>query len=108
VELLTPALPLRAALCAPLIKLQVCLSEDEGCYSTAFKNQWLPFDAHFILLLALTVTQKQWSCPFLHFRFPTLLLPTPTSGQVFGEVTGKVARLTTNTAPVPARTKTSS
>lgn len=102
-ELLIPALLLKDALCIPLIKLQLHLSEDEECYSTAFKNQWLSFDARFILLLAIAVTQKKQSCHFLHFLLPTLL--TPTSVQLFGEVTGKVARLTT---PVPACKKPAS
>lgn len=59
VELLIPALLLKNALFIPLIELHLHLSEDEGCYSRAFKNQWLPFDACFILLLAITVTHKK-------------------------------------------------
>lgn len=59
------------------------------------------FDAHFILLLAVPVTQKKQSCLFLCFLFPFLLLLTPKSVQLFGEVTRKVVKLPTITL-VPA------
>lgn len=55
---------------------------------------------HFILLLAMPVTQKKQSCLFLSFLFPSLLLLTPKSVQLFGEETWKVAKLPTIT-PVP-------
>lgn len=56
---------------------------------------------HFILLLAMPVTQKKQSCLFLSFLFPSLLLLTPKSVQLFGEETWKVAKLPTITpAPV--------
>lgn len=105
VELLIPALLLKNALFIPLIELHL---HPLGCYSRAFKNQWLPFDACFILLLAITVTHKKQSSPFLQFLLPTLLLLTATSVQLFGEVTGKAARLIPNTTLVSCLEKTAS
>lgn len=48
----------------------------------------------------MPVTQKKQSCLFLSFLFPSLLLLTPKSVQLFGEETWKVAKLPTIT-PVP-------
>lgn len=48
----------------------------------------------------MPVTQKKQSCLFLSFLFPSLLLLTPKSVQLFGEETWKVAKPPTIT-PVP-------
>lgn len=41
----------------------------------------------------MPVTQKMQSCLFLHFLFPSLLLLTSKSVQLFGKVTWKVAKV---------------
>lgn len=92
VELLIPSLQLKDTLCILFIRLQLHLSEDKGCCTTAFKNLWLSFD--------VTGYHCQ-SCPFLHFLLPILLLLTPTSLQLI-EVTEKMARVTTSTTLILA------